>query len=367
MAAAAKQMTESYFTMSVGNPNGTSVDVIIEGAGLTYAKSGALTGGTIAAIVLVTHHPVHGDTKTVWYPDMTDAAKIASVMGKVFWNHPSTLVHGTKALFDTFKWEGAGAKEITIDSGTDAPGSVDPAPVDPAPVDPAPTGKTINGTAADDRLRGTDKSEKMFGKDGDDRMRGLDGNDTMQGGKGMDRMRGDDGDDLMYGNTHDDRLRGDMGNDTLDGGSGDDRLKGGRGDDLLIDTAGNNRLRGGQGNDTLQSGKGDDVMIGGKGDDMIVSGGGRDFAMGQSGADTFVFDGDLKGSLKIKGFDAESDKFDVMGLDGAEAEFKHFTAEAVQVGRDVVWQHGGMTVILLSTSLDEIGISNFTGFIDTPV
>ncbi len=341
-----REMTAGRFAMAVTRDDGTRIDVTIDGSGLTYARSGAITGGAVVTVALVLHKPGAGEVKTVWYPDMTDAAKLAAVTGKALWNHPSALVYLADELSAAFRWDCAGLAEI--EALRDA-GAVE-----------QPPGRTLSGTEGDDRLAGTEAGEKIWGRGGDDRLRGEGGNDSLQGGTGQDRMRGGDGDDAMGGNTGDDRMRGDRGSDTLDGGSGDDRLRGDAGDDLLVDLSGNNRMRGGSGDDTLRSGKGNDVMIGNAGDDLIVAGGGRDFAMGNAGADTFRFGSDSRGELIIKAFEA-ADRFDLGGVGSAEAEFGQFLAEAREAGGNVIWQHGAMTVVLLDTRIADIGLQNFAG------
>lgn len=165
--------------------------------------------------------------------------------------------------------------------------------------------KTINGTAAD---------EKLFGGVGMDHIIGYAGNDSLSGSSGNDSIDGGDG------------------NDTIDGGGGADTLLGGAGDDLFIvspgdvviegtaesiDTvqsagswtlsdnverlsltgvasvsgAGNvlgNNLTGNDGNNLLSGLGGNDSIIGGLGSDILDGGGGVDTLVGGLGNDTYV-------------------------------------------------------------------------------
>lgn len=72
-------------------------------------------------------------------------------------------------------------------------------------------------------------------------------------------IRGSEGDDIFTGGDGADMLIGNGGTDSLDGGSGDDYLNGGDGIDTLI---------GGEGDDVLYSGRGEDIMRGGYGNDF---------------------------------------------------------------------------------------------------
>jgi Ca2+-binding RTX toxin-like protein len=83
----------------------------------------------------------------------------------------------------------------------------------------------IDGTADDDRLRGTERRDRIFGLDGDDRLEGEGGNDVLNGGAGNDRLEGEDGDDVLIGGA---------GNDRIDGDDGDDIARGGRGADTFV-------------------------------------------------------------------------------------------------------------------------------------
>ena len=89
---------------------------------------------------------------------------------------------------------------------------------------------TVNGTAGDDRLRGTSGDDVICGLGGDDSIDGGAGDDAVFGDAGEDRVDGSDGDDTLYGGEDADRLDGGAGRDVLSGGPGADRL-GADGDD----------------------------------------------------------------------------------------------------------------------------------------
>ncbi|MDO6587805.1 calcium-binding protein [Salipiger sp. 1_MG-2023] len=128
----------------------------------------------------------------------------------------------------------------------------------------------------DDRIRGTDQSEKIKSFQGDDTVFGAGGNDTLIGGRGEDLLKGGKGADRLRGNEGDDTLSGGNAKDKLIGGHGDDRLYGGHGADGLRGGQGRDTLYGGTGNDKLHGGQGGDLLIGGSGANQITTGFGRD-------------------------------------------------------------------------------------------
>uniref|UniRef100_UPI00391F7B9B calcium-binding protein n=1 Tax=Mesorhizobium amorphae TaxID=71433 RepID=UPI00391F7B9B len=71
-------------------------------------------------------------------------------------------------------------------------------------VDPRTQGITLNGTAADDQLVGSEYADMLVGEAGHDQLFGMSGNDNIYGGAG---------DDFLYGG---------VGDDNLDGGAGAD-------------------------------------------------------------------------------------------------------------------------------------------------
>jgi Ca2+-binding RTX toxin-like protein len=154
----------------------------------------------------------------------------------------------------------------------------------------------INGSDANDLLRGYAGGDTINGNGAADTIDGGDGNNIIHGGNGDDvivvtggsnYLRGDDGDDSILGAAAFDDINGNKGNDTLDGGpGGDDWLVGGQGDDMIIAEHGSNLVYGNLGNDTLQAGDGLDILRGGQGDDSIIGGAGNDFISGDRGNDT---------------------------------------------------------------------------------
>ncbi|KQQ78782.1 hypothetical protein ASF73_04535 [Xanthomonas sp. Leaf131] len=91
--------------------------------------------------------------------------------------------------------------------------------------------RTIDGTAAADRLTGSAGKDLMRGLAGADQLFGLAGADTLQGGDGDDILTGGSGNGTSSG---DDRLEGGAGNDTLTGEDGNDQLLGGAGNDKYM-------------------------------------------------------------------------------------------------------------------------------------
>ena len=113
---------------------------------------------------------------------------------------------------------------------------------------------TIDGTPADDILRGTPGPDVICGHGGDDRIHGREGHDILLGGPGDDWVRAGSGRDLLVGGGGWDYLKGSRGVDRLAGGTGTDclwaydgrseRVAGGRGVDYgFVDEAAD-RVRG---------------------------------------------------------------------------------------------------------------------------
>ena len=153
---------------------------------------------------------------------------------------------------------------------------VDAADVDSGlPDGTSPHGRFVEGSTADDRMRG-----------------GL-GNDTIHGLAGDDNMNGYEGNDLVSGEAGNDFVKGGWGNDTLYGGEGDDTITGDWGDDELFGDNGN------------------DVLKGGDGDDIISGGGGRDILFGGNGADVFIASSEPDSEDIIEDFVAGEDRLDV--------------------------------------------------------
>jgi Ca2+-binding RTX toxin-like protein len=163
------------------------------------------------------------------------------------------------------------------------------------------TGRTITGTAGND---------KLAGGAGDDTLRGLGGFDRIDGGAGNDLLEGGDDDDV---------LSDEAGGGLLDGGAGDDRIvagewfgdryltpstmrvAGGAGDDDIYAAMSVAGIDGGAGNDSIElfaHGGADDAQAlrieAGDGDDRLVLTGGKGTApveaAGGGGQDTYRFD-----------------------------------------------------------------------------
>ena len=125
------------------------------------------------------------------------------------------------------------------------------------------------GTAANDKLYGTQWADALKGLAGNDYLSGQGGNDHLDGGAGEDKLDGGAGNDVLHGGDAVDALFGGSGNDDLFGDAGADYMDGGTGHDELFGGDGADRLRGGDGNDWLTGGAGDDSLIGGAGKDIF--------------------------------------------------------------------------------------------------
>ena len=88
-------------------------------------------------------------------------------------------------------------------------------------------GATVDGTAADEAIRGLNGAETLNGAGGDDVLIGLGGADTLNGGAGRDALTGGGGNDTINGGADDDIvfLNAGDGRDTINGGAGDDSLE----------------------------------------------------------------------------------------------------------------------------------------------
>jgi hypothetical protein len=146
---------------------------------------------------------------------------------------------------------------------------------------------TINGTAGNDVIVGSDGSDTIDGKGGNDRICGLGGADSLYGGRGDDQIDGAAGSDFIVGDVF--AESGDV------VGGGNDRLFGGNGDDNFMtgDSRTNNGNATGGGNDELFGGNGDDGFM--SGDSVAVfggdaSGGGNDRLEGGDGNDGMAGD-----------------------------------------------------------------------------
>lgn len=122
---------------------------------------------------------------------------------------------------------------------------------------------TLNGTANDDAILGTNTADTINGFAGSDELSGEFGDDIVNGGDGNDILYGGLGNDTLNGEANDDTLVGDLGIDTLNGGGGNDILQGDA--DGQVD-----KLSGGSGNDVYFNNEFTDAIFEGAGDGYDV-------------------------------------------------------------------------------------------------
>jgi Ca2+-binding RTX toxin-like protein len=228
--------------------NGATVDLTVQGFGLTYDANEQITGGLVSNIRF-------------------DSATF----------HLSLSVRNVSAV-SFGAWVAGDQTQLafqTILAGYDG----------------------IAGSPGADLLRGYDGNDILAGAGGADSIFGGLGNDFIyaengpinQGaplGSGPSYLRGDEGDDHIYGGSAFDDINGNMGNDTISGGVGDDWTVGGKDNDLLSGDAGGDVVWGNLGNDTCSGGDGNDQVRGGQGDDSVSGGAGDDYVSGDRGNDT---------------------------------------------------------------------------------
>ena len=259
-------------------------------------------------------------------------------------------------------------------------------------IDPLMT-NSLNGSDANNTLRGTEANDAISGEGGNDSLYGRDGDDTLSGGSGADRLYGENGDDVISGGEGADRLYGQAGADELRGGDGADYLyadaddtviDGGEGLDRLyvegtrgvsVDLAAasielaygaagddtfdgsgltaNTSLYGRDGDDTLSGGSGADRLYGENGDDVILGGDGADRLYGGAGRDTFIFEAS-GGQDRVYDFAAG----DELWFEGAE-----FSADSLifsQTGNDALVSFDGVDG--LSIRLSGIDADDLAGW-----
>lgn len=141
-------------------------------------------------------------------------------------------------------------------------------------------GKATDGTAAPDRLWGSEGDDTLMGRGGVDTLIGRGGNDVLDGGIGGDLMQGGAGADLYHVDNPGDRIdesRRGAGRDTVIAAVNYD-MRAAAVEDLIltggartgIGNARANTLTGTGGADTLDGGAGRDLLIGGAGDDRLI-------------------------------------------------------------------------------------------------
>ena len=179
-------------------------------------------------------------------------------------------------------------------------------------------------------------------------------------GSGLsDELGGSKFNDVISGNGGDDDMHGGIGNDTIYGGKGDDQMWGDAGNDLLSDSDGNNGLFGGYGVDRLRGGTGADQLFGVAGRDMLDAGGGGDTMWGGTEGDMFIFDMKSSGSVKIADFSVSEDQLINLRYGSAAEAYKDFLGHAHQEGRHVVYDEGGLHLVLRYVKMEQLTLHNF--------
>ena len=117
------------------------------------------------------------------------------------------------------------------------------------PEDNRPTAVFANG--GNDKVWGSERTNRIFGGDGMDVLEGRGGNDLIYGGTDADTLFGQQDDDDLYGDQGNDFLGGGEGNDKLFGGADNDFLSGGLGDDVLTGGTGNDKFLVSEGRDSI--------------------------------------------------------------------------------------------------------------------
>ncbi|ACL55325.1 calcium-binding protein [Methylobacterium nodulans] len=221
--------------------------------------------------------------------------------------------------------------------------------------------RTINGTAGNDSLVGSQIADLIWGNDGDDTIRGAAGDDYLSGLAGNDSIDGGAGNDTLFGDAGDDRVDGGEGDDVVRGWYGNDTLFGSGGNDAVFGEDGHDFIGAGSGNDYVSGGAGNDALYGEAGNDLLFGNAGNDELVGGTGSDTFGF-GRGDGQDLIRDFTVGGAERDVIAFNGgAFASFAAVQAATQQVGADAVISYGaGDTIRLQNTQLASLTADNFT-------
>ena len=110
---------------------------------------------------------------------------------------------------------------------------------------------TVLAFGGNDKVWGSDRTNRIFGGDGMDWLEGRGGNDFIYGGNDADTLFGQQDHDLLSGDQGNDFLGGGEGNDKLFGGADNDFLSGGLGDDVLTGGTGNDKFLVSEGRDSI--------------------------------------------------------------------------------------------------------------------
>ncbi len=146
--------------------------------------------------------------------------------------------------------------------------------------------------------------------------------------------------DILFAESTDTVMYGLGGTDIMFGRGGNDTIYGGDGNDTILSDGGNDQIYGGQGRDVIYAGNGSDLIVGGAGDDILFGG---------SGADIFRFDNIGDGKDTIMDFSTrEGDVLDISALlegydpvSDAIADFVKVTKGFVQTTVSVDVNGGG--------------------------
>jgi len=180
------------------------------------------------------------------------------------------------------------------------------------------------------------------------------------------------GNDKIHGSDYSDRLSGYGGNDSIYGGSGDDIIHGGQ-----VENSEHPASDANSGNDTLYGNHGDDTIFGGDGNDKLIGGFGKDALSGSMGADKFIYldvtDSGVESSTRdvITDFSgAQKDKIDLSAIDAytktrGKQSFVYIGSNAFTGTKGEVRFSGG--ILQMNTGTDkladmEIALTGVTSF-----
>lgn len=219
---------------------------------------------------------------------------------------------------------------------------------------------TLYGGEGNDKLSSGNDGSNQWGGAGNDVMLAGIGDDDLRGGDGNDYAAGGGGNDIIFGDADNDRLYGGADNDALNGGFGDDILDGGLGDDILEGAGGADVLNGSDGSDVLLGGGAADNMNGGAGNDVIYGETGNDTMMGGADLDQFIFDTASSGSKSIYAFNSIDDEVIFLQFEGDVASaYQYFLEHATNVGKNVVFTDGDLSITFTRTQLTAFSLENF--------
>ncbi|MFY0596321.1 MAG: hypothetical protein JXQ85_07820 [Cognatishimia sp.] len=231
------------------------------------------------------------------------------------------------------------------------------------------------GSAFDDQIYGSERSDVLTANAGDDRLIGRAGNDSLGGSDGLDMLWGGTGNDHLHGEAGDDYLSGGAGDNVLSGGSGADQLVGGLGQDTadyatspaaVSITLGNQSTDGWWSRASAAGGDADgdtlwsienltgtaygDVLTGDNSGNVLIGGNGADTLNGGLGRDTLA--GGAEDDILTGGYD--QDTFIFRTGDGAD------TISDFEDGYDYWWGQSQSDTIQLSVE----GVENFNDVLD---